>query len=100
MGLVVTEGGPTLLRELLAEGLVDDLVLTLAPLLVAGTGARSLHGAGARPAGATWRCATSLRSGDHLFLHYAARGVSASPPASPACAPGTRRSTSSPAGRS
>ena len=43
-GLVVTEGGPTLLRGMFAEGLVDDLVLTLAPQLVAGTGRSVLHG--------------------------------------------------------
>ena len=35
---VLCEGGPTLLRDLVAGGLVDDLVLTLAPLLVAGEG--------------------------------------------------------------
>jgi riboflavin biosynthesis pyrimidine reductase len=42
--VVLTEGGPSLLHALIAEGLVDDLVLTLAPALVAGEGRSVLHG--------------------------------------------------------
>jgi riboflavin biosynthesis pyrimidine reductase len=67
--LVVTEGGPTLLRGMFAEGLVDDLVLTLAPLMVAGGGHMLLHGDQLE---SPERLALSdaARSGDHLFLHY------------------------------
>jgi riboflavin biosynthesis pyrimidine reductase len=68
--LVVSEGGPTLLRELLAAGLVDDLVLTIAPALVAGGGKAVVEGAAFDPP-----LALELRSAhcgdDHLFLHYA-----------------------------
>jgi len=67
--LVVSEGGPTLLRELLAAGLVDDLVLTVAPKLVAGAGPAVVHGAVFDPPLALALRAV-LRGGDHLFLHY------------------------------
>lgn len=66
---VVCEGGPTLLRELVAHGLVDDLVLTLAPVLVAGEGRSVLHGPVLDPP-ARFKLANVLRAEDHLFLHY------------------------------
>lgn len=70
--LVMCEGGPTLLRALAAEDLVDDLVLTLAPLLAAGEEPTTLAGAAlAEPA--RMRLRGALRAEDHLFLHYAAR---------------------------
>ena len=68
--LVVSEGGPTLLRELVADGLVDDLILTLAPLLVAGEGRSVLHGGVLDPPARMQLCEV-MRAGDHLFLHYA-----------------------------
>jgi riboflavin biosynthesis pyrimidine reductase len=67
--VVVTEGGPTLLRGMLAEGLVDDLVLTLAPLLVAGKGYTLLHGPELDPP-ARLALSDVARSDDHLFLRY------------------------------
>ena len=83
--LVIAEGGPTLLRGMLAEGLVDDLVLTLAPLLVAGDGRLAAARARAGPARAARARATPRASGDHLFLHYRGRGVSPAPVTIPAC---------------
>lgn len=41
VGSVLCEGGPTVLNELVKDGLVDDLFLTLNPVLV-GSGERSL----------------------------------------------------------
>ena len=67
--VVLAEGGPTLLHALVGEGLVDDLVLTLAPALVAGEGRSVLHGPVLDPP-AHLRLADVLRAGDHLFLHY------------------------------
>ncbi len=41
---VLCEGGPMLLGELASHHLLDELCLTLAPLLVGGTGPRIAHG--------------------------------------------------------
>ncbi len=43
---LLCEGGPVLHRELLALGLVDEVLLTLAPSVVGGDGARTTRGAG------------------------------------------------------
>lgn len=67
---VTCEGGPGLLRALLADDLVDDLLLTLAPLLVAGDGPTSLTGDELEPPSRLGLRAV-LRADDHVFLHYA-----------------------------
>lgn len=66
---VVCEGGPSLLRRLVAHGLVDDLLLTLSPLLVAGDGPTPLTGDALDPP-PQLRLAAVHRADDHLFLHY------------------------------
>lgn len=43
--VVLAEGGPSLLGQLVAADLVDELCLTLAPALVAGESDRIVHGA-------------------------------------------------------
>lgn len=43
---VLCEGGPSLARDLLAAGLVDELCLTVVPHLLAGVPRRLLHGDG------------------------------------------------------
>jgi riboflavin biosynthesis pyrimidine reductase len=69
--LVLCEGGPRLLREVVGAGLLDDLVFTLAPLLVAGDAPSVLSGAALDPpAGMT--LAGTWRADDHLFCHYTA----------------------------
>src|SRR4051812_14604004 len=70
--LVLCEGGPRLLRALVADDLLDELLLTLAPLLAAGDAPTPLAGAALDPPGkmdlaATWR------AGDHMFLRYLAQ---------------------------
>ena len=67
---VVCEGGPSLLRRLAAADLVDDLLLTLSPLLIAGDGPTSLTGEELAPP-ARLRLEAVHRADDHLFLHYA-----------------------------
>ena len=42
--VVLCEGGPSLNGQLVADGLVDEWCLTLAPRLVAGDAARAAHG--------------------------------------------------------
>jgi riboflavin biosynthesis pyrimidine reductase len=66
---VTCEGGPRLLRALLAEDCVDDLLLTVAPLLVAGDGPASLGGPQLAPP-ARMELAGVHRADDHLFLRY------------------------------
>jgi riboflavin biosynthesis pyrimidine reductase len=66
---ILCEGGPTLLRELVAADCVDDLMLTVAPLLIAGEAAPPLSGAELDPpVGLALR--DIHRAGDHLFLRY------------------------------
>lgn len=66
---VTCEGGPRLLRALVAQDVVDHLLLTVAPLLVAGSGPVSLDGPELAPP-ARMRLEGLHRAGDHLFLHY------------------------------
>jgi riboflavin biosynthesis pyrimidine reductase len=68
---VLCEGGPTLLRRLVAERCLDDLMLTLAPMLVAGDEPTALAGPALRPP-AGLRLRSVLRAEHHLVLHYAA----------------------------
>ena len=75
---LLCEGGPGLHRALLAAGLVDELSLTLAPVVVGGQGLRSTSGAafdGALP----FELAFALHADDGtLFTSYRIR-----PPADP-----------------
>lgn len=70
-GVVLTEGGPSLLGALLAADLVDELCLTLSPwtggdpLAVGGGG-----GADGRRARRRFRPASACAEEDHLFLRY------------------------------
>jgi riboflavin biosynthesis pyrimidine reductase len=68
---LLSEGGPTLFHGLLEAGLVDDLFLTVTPLL---TGAETETGilSGPRlPDPARFGLSWALRAGDELFLRYA-----------------------------
>jgi riboflavin biosynthesis pyrimidine reductase len=77
---VLTEGGPHLFGQLLAAGLVDELFLTLAPVL-AGRDAAStqiglVEGASLLPSLAVrGRLLSVRRSESHLFLRYDLRKV-------------------------
>jgi riboflavin biosynthesis pyrimidine reductase len=63
---VLCEGGPTLLRSLMAIGLLDEMCLTIAPVL-AGTGPRRMMGDSPLPELAEFRL-TGLLEGDGMLL--------------------------------
>jgi riboflavin biosynthesis pyrimidine reductase len=65
---VLCEGGPHLFRALLADGLVDELFLTLAPALTGEPDAPRILEGGELRAAAELRWA--LRAGDELYLRY------------------------------
>ena len=73
MGRVLTEGGPTLLGELMGAGLVDELFLTTSPRLFGRSpddGRKSLI-AGVDLGGLALELTSARRHGSHLFLRYA-----------------------------
>jgi riboflavin biosynthesis pyrimidine reductase len=67
---VLCEGGPSLNGQLVAAGMVDELCLTLAPMLASGDSARVAHGPPAAPLEAL-RLARVLEQDGYLFLRYA-----------------------------
>jgi riboflavin-specific deaminase-like protein len=68
---LLCEGGPTLNRALLAARLVDELFLTVAPLLVAGEADRGIVAGPLLDAPGRLRLRHVLRHGDELLLRYA-----------------------------
>jgi riboflavin biosynthesis pyrimidine reductase len=72
---LLCEGGPHLARELLAAGLLDEIFLTVSPLLAGGeptegAGLRILAGAELDPP-AQLDLLGAMRAGSYLFLRYA-----------------------------
>ncbi len=73
--LVLCEGGPHLIGDLLVAGLLDELFLTVAPQLAGRDEASRrlalIEGAAFTPETAPWTELRSIRrSGSHLFLRY------------------------------
>ena len=68
-GVVVCEGGPSLNGQLVADDLVDELCLSLSPLLAGGDSPRVAHGAGADEPRAL-QLAHALEEDGLLFLRY------------------------------
>jgi riboflavin biosynthesis pyrimidine reductase len=66
---VLCEGGPTLLRALVADACIDHFLLTLAPLLAAGRSPAVLEGVALEPP-AKLVLRDVHRAGEHLFTHY------------------------------
>ncbi len=65
---ILCEGGPTLAGVLAEQDAIDEVFLTLAPLLVGGAGGRMLSGAGEHLR--MLRLVSSRAVGDELLLHY------------------------------
>jgi riboflavin biosynthesis pyrimidine reductase len=71
--VVLSEGGPHIMGELVAADLVDEIFLTLAPQVIGRDGDRLglAEGVGLEPGDARWHTLASVkRAGDHLFLRY------------------------------
>lgn len=69
------EGGPTLLASFLAEGVIDELFLTVAPQIVGHEGALHrlalVEGHAFQPKDALWTTLLSVKlAGSHLLLRY------------------------------
>jgi len=71
MGLqrVLCEGGPSLMRDLVASGELDELCLTLTPRILAGDALRLTHGAAVAPP-AELRLRHLLENDGELFCRY------------------------------
>ncbi|GAA2731743.1 pyrimidine reductase family protein [Actinocorallia aurantiaca] len=67
---VLCEGGPTLLGQLVDADLLDELCLTLSPVLLGGDAQRVLDGP---KVGRELALAGVRQDGDHLFLRYRRR---------------------------
>ena len=66
---VLAEGGPTLNGQLAAAGLLDELCLTVSPLL-AGGGAKRILAGPALPSGSGWQIRSLYEQDGFLFLRY------------------------------
>lgn len=66
---ILCEGGPSLMRDLVASGLLDELCLTLTPRISAGDALRLTHGAAVAPP-AELRLRHLLESDGELFCRY------------------------------
>jgi riboflavin biosynthesis pyrimidine reductase len=68
---LLSEGGPTLFHGFLAAGLVDELFLTVSPLMTGDETQTALLSGGRLPDAARFGLSWALRAGDELFLRYA-----------------------------
>jgi riboflavin biosynthesis pyrimidine reductase len=69
--VVLSEGGPSLVGQLVEEGLIDELCLTLSPWMVNGLSPRVAYGAPATDGPARFDLARVLEGdGGFLFLRY------------------------------
>ncbi|WP_159802550.1 pyrimidine reductase family protein [Arthrobacter zhaoguopingii] len=72
LGRVLCEGGPAVLASFTAAGLVDELCLSLSPLLVGGEGPRISNGTGP-PQPAPLRLVSLLHEESALYARYVRR---------------------------
>lgn len=75
---VLCEGGPRLFGDLVMANLVDELCLTIAPILLAGPAGRIAHGLD-EPTPLDLRLASALLDTDALLLRYARSAERAHP---------------------
>jgi riboflavin biosynthesis pyrimidine reductase len=70
---ILAEGGPRLLGQLAAAGLLDELCVTVSPVLAGGPAGRILHGAPGEVSPAGLDLAHVLADGSFLFCRYLVR---------------------------
>jgi len=70
---VLAEGGPLVAAALAAEDLLDEVCLTIAPLVVGGDAGRILAGPALEPA-AAFELTSILTDDGYLFVRYRRRG--------------------------
>ena len=68
---LLSEGGPTLFHGLLEAGLVDELFLTVTPLLTGDEAETGILSGPRLAEPARFALSWALRAGDELFLRYA-----------------------------
>jgi len=69
MSVVLCEGGPSLIGQLVSSGLVDEMNLTIAPVMVSGESRRVAHGTPAMPP-LDMRLDRVILGDRSLFLRY------------------------------
>jgi riboflavin biosynthesis pyrimidine reductase len=69
LGQILCEGGPHLFGSLLAAGVLDELCLTVSPILVGPSGPRIVAGTSTTPLNMT--LASAINAGGVLLLRYA-----------------------------
>ncbi len=69
---ILAEGGPHLLGQLAAAGLLDELCVTVSPMLAGGSAGRVVQGPPGGPAPARLELAHVLADGSYLFCRYLA----------------------------
>lgn len=67
--VILCEGGPRLMGQFIADGLVDEIALTISPMLTAGDSVRMAHGLAADPP-MEMRLDRVLYGDRALFLRY------------------------------
>lgn len=67
--VILCEGGPTVNSQLMAAGLVDEINLTISPMVAMGESKRIAHGPPLEPP-VTMRLARALAGDESLFLRY------------------------------
>jgi riboflavin biosynthesis pyrimidine reductase len=68
---LLSEGGPTLFRGFLAAGVVDELFLTISPLITGDEAETGIVSGARLPELAHFSIRALLRAGEELFLRYA-----------------------------
>ena len=79
-GVVLSEGGPSFNAQLADAGVIDELCLSIAPLMAGGASPRIVHGS-RRTVPLNLTIDHLLEASDTLFVRYVAKGAAPAAPA-------------------